>query len=60
MAPPMTMPATISGYDTMPGEARVVPIAITMPAMPNMLPERDVTGDDRPRSARMKQTDATR
>src|SRR5580704_5342091 len=31
-----------------------------MPIMPKRLPDRDVTGDDSPRSARMKRTAATR
>ncbi len=43
-----------------PGEARVVAMAITMPAMPKRLPPREVSGEDRPRSAMMKQTAATR
>ena len=41
-------------------EASVVAIAIAMPIMPNRLPRRLVSGFDRPRSARMKRTPATR
>ena len=40
--------------------ASVVTMAIAMPAMPRVLPWRDVSGFDRPRSARMKRTPATR
>jgi len=42
------------------GEASVVPMAITMPTMPYILPPRDVSGDDSPRRAMMKQIDAAR
>ena len=35
-------------------------MAITIPAMPKMLPLRAVAGDDRPRRAMMKQTPAIR
>jgi hypothetical protein len=38
----------------------VVKTAIAMPIMPNWLPCRLVSGFDRPRSARMKRTPATR
>src|SRR5689334_21201139 len=41
-------------------EASVVPTAITMPAMPNILPRRLDSGLDSPRSARMNRTPATR
>ncbi len=41
-------------------EASVVTIAIAMPIMPSRLPRRLVSGLDRPRSARMKRTPATR
>jgi|GEM_PF-3685079 len=40
--------------------AAVVSTAIAMPAMPNRLPRIDVVGCDRPLSAWMKQTLATR
>ena len=40
--------------------ATVVTIAIAMPIMPNALPRRDVLGCDRPFSAWMKNTEATR
>src|ERR1019366_476678 len=35
-------------------------MATAMPIMPNRLPDRDVTGDDNPRNARMNRTAATR
>ena len=41
-------------------EASVVTMAIAMPTMPNRLPCRLVSGLDRPRSARMNRTPATR
>ena len=56
-----TMPAMISRIaDARCGSASVVTMAITMPAMPKRLPPRDVSGEDRPRSAMMKQIEATR
>ncbi len=42
------------------GDAKVVTIAISMPTMPKALPWRAVTGDDRPRSAMMNSTEASR
>ena len=42
------------------GSASVVAMAMTMPAMPKRLPDCALTGDDRPRSAMMKQTEAMR
>ena len=63
MAPPMAMPATIMpqvvGSET-PATHSVVKIAISMPSMPLRLPARLEAGDDRPFSARMKSTPATR
>src|SRR5450631_1016042 len=35
-------------------------MATAMPIMPNRLPDRDVTGDDSPRNARMNRTAATK
>ena len=35
-------------------------MAMTMPAMPKTLPERAVSGEDRPLKAMMKQRDAAR
>ena len=40
--------------------SRVNRMAIAMPAMPIRLPRRAVAGEDRPRSARTKQTAAAR
>ena len=40
--------------------ASVVSTAMAMPAMPKRLPCREVAGEDRPRSARMNRTPATR
>ena len=40
--------------------AIVVSTAMVIPAMPNQLPRRAVSGCDSPFSARMKHTDATR
>ena len=63
MPPPSTSPAiTRIQAPVPPGrcEASVVPIAITMPAMPNMLPRRLDSGLESPRSARMNSTPATR
>ena len=41
---------------TTPGVAKVVATAITMPTIPKILPERAVSGEDRPRNAIMKRT----
>ena len=38
----------------------VTPMATIMPKMPKALPWRDVTGEDSPRSAMMKEIAATR
>jgi hypothetical protein len=38
----------------------VVSTAIAMPAIPNALPRRALDGDDKPLSAWMKHTEATR
>ena len=63
MVPPMARPPTIrpqvSGSDT-PATHRVVSMAISMPIMPLRLPAREEAGDDRPFSARMNSTPATR
>ena len=60
--PPATMATKISTKPPpdMPCCASVATMAIAMPIMPNMLPCRDVTGLERPRSARMNRTAATR
>ena len=63
MPPPSTRPATTSTQALVPCggcEASVVTIAIAMPTMPNMLPRRLDSGLERPRSARMNSTPATR
>ena len=63
MPPPIAMPTTTSTQAPTPAggcDASVVTIAITMPIMPNMLPRRLDSGLDRPRSARMNRTPATR
>ena len=63
MPPPNASPAITSTQAPSPMggcEARVVPTAMTMPAMPNMLPRRLNSGLDSPRSARMNRTPATR
>ena len=54
-APPTNSPPMISHGETTPGVATVTPIATTMPTMPNRLPWREVTGEESPRSAMMKQ-----
>jgi hypothetical protein len=38
----------------------VTATAMAMPIMPNRLPRREVSGDDRPFNARIKKTDAMR
>jgi hypothetical protein len=63
MPPPIAMPRITSTQAPMPAggcDASVVKIAITMPAMPNVLPRRLDSGLDRPRNARMNRTPATR
>ncbi len=45
---------------TTPGAAKVVSTAMTMPAMPKMLPNRADSGLLSPRSARMNNTAAIR
>ena len=63
MPPPSAMPTTTSTQAPRPAggcAASVVTIAIAMPTMPNRLPSRLDAGLDRPRSARMKRTPATR
>jgi len=61
--PPMARPPTIivqvSGSET-PATHSVVRIAMVMPIMPKRLPCCEVTGWDRPRSARTNSTAATR
>src|SRR5579863_2246839 len=63
MLPPIATPR-ITRSQAMPSAggwlASVVPIAITMPTMPNRLPWRDEAGLDSPRSDRMNSTPATR
>src|ERR1700730_455040 len=63
MPPPSAIPSTTRTQAPSPAggcAASVVAIAIAMPIMPNMLPRRLEAGLDRPRSARMKRTPATR
>jgi hypothetical protein len=62
MPPPMPMPSATRIQEVPAGgcEASVMPTAIAMPSMPNMLPWRLVAGLDSPRSARMNRTPATR
>jgi hypothetical protein len=62
MPPPIAKPP-ITSSQPMPdgGEAAsVVAIAIAMPVMPKILPWREVSGLDRPRSARMNSTPEAR
>ena len=54
----MTMPQ-VSGSVT-PATHSVVSTAMVMPIMPLRLPAREETGEDRPFSAKMKRTPATR
>src|ERR1700761_7008295 len=60
--PPMMMPSRISPrpHPAMPWCRIVASTAMAMPIMPNRLPCRDVTGEDRPRSASTNSTAATR
>src|SRR5882757_2707012 len=63
MPPPSVRPATTRIHEPMPcggWPASVVAIAITMPAMPSMLPRRLDSGLESPRSAMMKRTPAIR
>src|SRR5262249_41331767 len=63
MLPPMAMPPTTSPQASgLAGgcEPSVVRTAIAMPIMPSRLPRRLESGLDRPRSARMNRTPATR
>jgi len=63
MLPPMAKPRMTSTQDSRPTgglNASVVTTAMAMPAMPKRLPCREDAGDDRPRSARMNRTPATR
>ena len=56
MPPPTAIAARISGSVAHSWVNIVVTTAISIPAMPNRLPRRDVAGDERPRKARMKNT----
>jgi len=61
--PPMAMPPITSAHDTASDGGcapSVVSTAMIMPIMPRRLPRRLVSGDDRPRSAWMNSTPATR
>ena len=63
MPPPMAMPPATSAQESgLAGgcAASVVSTAMVMPIMPSRLPRRLVSGLDRPRSAWMKRTPATR
>ena len=63
MPPPMAMPPITSPQATGSAggcEPSVVSTAMAMPIMPNRLPRRLESGLDRPRSARMNRTPATR
>ena len=60
MPPPIPIAATISGRLAISCVTSVVTTAISMPAMPKRFPRWLVEGEDRPRSARMKHTPATR
>src|SRR6476646_6898655 len=62
MPPPRPRPARIRMIEPMSRSETpsVVSTAIVMPIMPYMLPWREVTGLDRPRSARMKRIPETR
>ena len=58
--PPMRMAIAISRMLATSCVTSVVTTAISMPAMPKRLPRRLLAGEERPRSARMKHTPATR
>ena len=60
MVPPIRIAKTIMPNDMTPGSMSVVMMAMAMPMMAIMLPRRAVTGDDRPRSARMNSTEEMR
>ena len=57
---PIAAPAAISPQLPMPSSASVVPIATSIPTPPTQFPFRACFGDERKRSATMKQTIATR
>ena len=61
-APPMIRPSAIRPIPPkpMPCCSSVAAPAMPMPIMPKRLPCRDVTGEERPRSASTNRTDATR
>ena len=58
MIPPTAIPRMINHQLCV--RVSVVATAMIMPMMPNRLPRRDETGEDRPFSARMNSTEATR
>ncbi len=58
--PPISMAIRMRSTRPRATTASVVSTAIVMPAMPNQLPRRAVSGCDSPFSARMKQTEAAR
>ena len=60
IAPPITTPTTIREKLTTCGMSSVVATAMTMPTMPNRLPERADSGEERPRRARMKRIEERR
>ena len=60
MAPPMAMPPKTMMKVAICGSSKVAPMAMAMPRMPMILPVRAVSGEDRPRNARMKQIAETR
>jgi hypothetical protein len=60
MTEPIRPPTTMSSQFEMPSSASVVAIAITIPTPPTQFPRRAFFGDERNRSARMKQTIETR
>jgi hypothetical protein len=59
-APPTSAATTISQFRCTPAFRSVATIAITIPTAPIWLPRRAVAGDERKRSARMKQMIVTR
>ena len=59
-APPIAAPTMIRQFRWTPGRASVTPIAHAIPNAPIQLPFRACFGDERNRSARMKQTIVTR
>ena len=60
IAAPIAAPTMISGQFPIPSSRRVVPIAMIIPTPPIQFPRRACFGEERKRSARMKQTIATR